>query len=149
MGRKRRIERPVSTGGVVYREGEGTIEVVLCGRASPKLWALPKGTPDPGETHEQTAVREVTEETGLRVEPEGLIDTVQYWFVRGDDGVLYHKTVYFYLMAPTGGDLSEHDHEFDYVRWFPSSEALSVASYENEAKIVEKGLSMVAQKGGP
>ena len=85
-----------------------TIEVVLCGRASPKLWALPKGTPDPGETHEQTAVREVTEETGLRVEPEGLIDTVQYWFVRGDDGVLYHKTVYFYLMAPTGGDLSEH-----------------------------------------
>ena len=128
----------------MVRVDEGGAQLVLCGRRSPRLWALPKGTPDSGETLEQTAIREVTEETGLEVEKKGLIDSIQYWVVRSSDGVRCHKTVYFYLMAPTGGDVSRHDHEFDEVRWFPAVEALRSMTYESEAEIAEKGLSMAS-----
>src|SRR5262249_19798213 len=61
------IEDLVSAGGIVYRQGEAEPEVVLCGRPARGLWALPKGTPEATETLEQTAQREVTEETGLQV----------------------------------------------------------------------------------
>jgi 8-oxo-dGTP pyrophosphatase MutT (NUDIX family) len=54
-------KRAVSAGGVVCRENDGQLEVLLCGRSSQGLWALPKGTPDQGENLEQTAVREVEE----------------------------------------------------------------------------------------
>ncbi len=125
--------------------GEGVdLEVVLCGRTSPELWALPKGTPDAGETREQTALREVCEETGLEVKTDGFIECIQYWFVRPSDRARCHKTVLYYLMSPTGGDVALHDHEFDDVRWFPVGEALKTMTYENEAKVVEKGLSMAS-----
>ena len=64
--------------------------------------------------------------------------------MRHSDGVRCHKTVTFYLMSATGGDTLEHDHEFDEVRWFPVSEALKTMTYENEAKVVEKGFSMAS-----
>ena len=132
----------MSAGGVVLRAGENSGEVVLCGRSQPPIWSLPKGTPELGETRVQTAIREVVEETGLKVKIECFIDSIEYWFVRPTDGVRCHKPVLFYLMSPTGGDTSRHDHEFDDVRWFPVPEALRTLTYGDEAKIVEKGLSM-------
>ena len=132
-----------SAGGVVYREGPGGTEVVLCGRTSQSLWALPKGTPEAGETREQTALREVSEETGLEVVIREYIGDIDYWFVL-PGGARCHKTVYFYLMTATGGDMSRHDSEFDYVRWFPAPEALRTMTHQNEVRVVEKGLSMAA-----
>ena len=131
---------------MVFRQGDAGFEVVLCGRRSPLLWALPKGTPDAGEERVETALREVTEETGLEVQSTGLIDRISYWF-SSSDGTRCHKNVYFYLMEATGGDTSNHDHEFDDVRWFPVDEALRAMTYKNEAKIVEKGLSLASEKG--
>ena len=133
-----------SAGGVVYREGESGIEVVLCGRGSPLIWVLPKGTPETDETREHTALREVSEETGLEVAADALIGSIDYWFVRPGDGARCHKAVHFYLMSATGGDISLHDSEFDEVRWFPVREALAAMSFENEVKVVEKGLSMAS-----
>ena len=135
-----------SAGGVVFRECGGSVEVVLCGLRRPRLWRLPKGTPDPGETREQTALREVREETGLEVELVDTIGSIEYEFERPSDGALCHKTVYFYLMSPTGGDLSLHDHEFDVAQWFLLGEALDSLTYKNEADIVQKGLSKAAKR---
>ncbi len=74
---------------------------------------------------------------------EGFIDKIEYWFVRPSDKVRCRKVVLFYLMVPTGGDVSMHDHEFDDVRWFSIDEALRLMTYGNEARIAEKGLSLV------
>ena len=135
----------MSAGGVVCRTREGAVEAVLCGRNTPRKWSLPKGTPNNGETVEETAIREVTEETGLEVEVQEPLGAITYWFVRPTDGARCHKVVHYYLMRPTGGDTNKHDHEFDEVRWFPGEEALRILNYANEAKTVEKALTRVSE----
>jgi 8-oxo-dGTP pyrophosphatase MutT (NUDIX family) len=137
-GRAAPLVRDVSAGGVVYRREaeDGQIEVALVGRLRPKRWALPKGTPEVGETLEGTALREVGEETGLLVRIERPLDRIQYRFVWG--GVRHFKTVHFYLMEMVGGDTANHDGEYDVVEWFPIGEALRRLSYPNEARVVDK-----------
>lgn len=137
----------VSAGGVVYRvDARGGVEVAVCGRAYPKVWGLPKGTPDAGETTLQTALRETREETGLEVESEGYIGDVGYAFRRASDGARCRKRVHFYLMRPVGGDMSMHDHEFDFVRWMNVEEACRTLTHGNEVDIVQKGVSMVEER---
>jgi 8-oxo-dGTP pyrophosphatase MutT (NUDIX family) len=146
--KRRRIEEPVSAGGVVYRLVDGQVEIVLCGRDNPVRWSLAKGTPDAGESLEETALREVREETGLEVRLEEPIKSIDYWFSDREDSVLYHKTVHFYLMAPTGGDTDQHDPEFDVVQWFPSNEALKFLAYANEADVLKQALVLISKRRG-
>ncbi len=140
MSSSEKVEHLVSAGGVVYREVDNHLEVVLCGRLSPHLWALPKGSPIPGETLEQTALREVREETGLDVAIQGSLGTIQYWFYRSEDKVRCHKTVHYFLMVPKGGETPRHDPEFDVVSWFSESEVLKEMTYANEAAMMMRAL---------
>jgi 8-oxo-dGTP pyrophosphatase MutT (NUDIX family) len=135
-----RTEKVTSAGGVVLRQGDEGQEVLICGRSTDNLWALPKGTPEAAETLEETALREVREETGVEVERVGTVGDIRYWFSRPKEGVRFDKTVRHYLMRPVGGDPSLHDHEFDDVRWFPVEEALRLLSYRSEAGILRKAL---------
>ena len=145
-GAKRRVERHVSSGGVVYGLVNGDIKTVLCGLGDPPRWSLPKGTPEAGETLEETALREVREETGLEVAIEAPLGSINYWFLSPSKGANCNKTVHFYLMAHKGGSTDLHDPEFDEVRWFSSEEALNRVSYANEAKLLEKALAMIREK---
>ena len=124
----------------MHRTRDGRHEVVLVHRRHPRLWALPKGTPDAGETLEETALRETREETGLQVEIEAPIRAITYFFVRGR--TRFHKTVHFYLMRPIGGALEEHDHEFDEVAWIQLEEALELMTHLTERSIVEEAAAL-------
>ena len=136
-----RSARATSAGGVVHRRiGERT-EVLLVHRRSPRLWALPKGTPDAGETTEETARRETREETGIEVEIEAQLRSIRYFFVRGR--TRFHKTVYFFLMRPIGGAIEEHDAEFDEVRWTDGDEALAILTHATERSVVEEALDRI------
>ena len=110
------------------------MEVVLVGRSHAGMWTLPKGTPQPGETIEQVAVREVQEETGLQVRLLAYIGSISYSFVRSQ--VRYHKQVRHFLLEAIGGDTALHDHEYDQVQWFPLSEACRRLTYQNEINIL-------------
>src|SRR5581483_3872552 len=114
------------------------LEVIVVGRKDPGIYGLPKGTPNPGETFEQTALREVREESGIEVEIGRKIEAIEYWFVRASIDTRFHKFVHFYLMQPTGGDTSLHDHEHDFVQWLPVEEAKALLTYQNEIRILEK-----------
>lgn len=102
---------------------------------------LPKGTPDGDETLQQTAVREVREETGLEVKPGENLGAVEYWFTM--DGVRYHKQVFHWLMEAVGGDTSQHDHEFDEVAWMPLADAHRVVKYKNQRQIIAEAATLL------
>jgi len=143
--RRMPVERAVSAGGVVVRQGAAGPEVVICGRDSDGVWGLPKGTPDEGESLEAAALREVSEETGLKVEIVTKIGVAEYWFTR--DGVRYHKWVHHYLMRVTGGSTAEHDLEYDRVEWYSIEEAIETLTFDNDKEIVERAKAEL--EGGP
>lgn len=138
-----RVEDLVSAGGVVYEQAADGPRVVLCGRIEDGLWGLPKGTPVEGESIEQTARREVREETGLEVEIERPIGSIEYWFTRLERGVRFHKIVYHFLMKPIGGAIEKHDHEYDIVEWFPARAAVDRLTYRNEADLLRRALLLL------
>ena len=139
-----RVEPAVSAGGVVHRIGERGVDILLCGRIADGLWALPKGTPEPHETLEETAVREVREETGLGVIIVAELGTISYQFARPSQGVRFDKTVHHFLMEPDGtGDVERHDREYDRVEWFPAEHALRIITHRNEATIVRRALVLI------
>ena len=134
-----------SAGGIVVRFEHDVPYLVIGSRRRDRdivTWTLPKGTPNLGETREATALREVAEETGLEVRITGPLDKIDYTFVQR--GVRIHKTVHYFFMVPTGGDLARHDHEFDEVAWLPLDEARSVMTFDTERQIVEDALPIAA-----
>lgn len=138
------VRAAVSAGGVVYRRRGARVEVVLVARPAQRLWALPKGTPEAAETFEQTALREVREETGLEVAITQRIGSICYWYALAQEGVRIRKVVHHYLMEPLGGDLALHDREYDLVTWVDIREATTRMSYANERSIVERAAQLIA-----
>ncbi|MGH2458306.1 MAG: NUDIX hydrolase [Chloroflexota bacterium] len=138
---KLKMAKAESAGGVVYRFTGDLVDVALVGRSEQESWFLPKGTPKRGETREQTAAREVREETGLDVRIVEPIGSITYWFVARRTRI--HKTVYYYLMVPVGGSMALHDPEYDRVAWFPVAQALAVLTYPNDADIVRRASALI------
>lgn len=145
--RELRVLQAVSAGGVVYRIGGRGAEIVLCGRTREGLWALPKGTPEPGESIRETALREVREETGLGVRIVADLGVINYEFARPLEGVRFEKTVHHFLMAPDGGGSVEtHDAEYDRVAWFALEEALRIMTHRNEIAVVLRAADAIAEE---
>ena len=130
------IEREVSYGGVVVRDGQALV-ITPAGR--PRIRTLPKGGANAGETPEATATREVREETGVEARVVEHLGDVEYWYRRG--GLRVFKTVGFYLCDYVSGDTADHDHEVDDARWMPLERALTELSYPGERRIIERALS--------
>lgn len=138
----------VSAGGVAFRwqGSEPEIAIVLM---KPKLrWQLPKGIVDPGESPEETALREVREEAGIETELLHLIETIEYWYRSTKYGkpIRFHKFVHFYLLEYKGGDVSDHDHEVEEARWVRLEEAIKMLAFKSEREVVEKAREMLSKQ---
>jgi 8-oxo-dGTP pyrophosphatase MutT (NUDIX family) len=147
-----RLRQAVATsaGGIVLRYVDARPQLVVGRRRRDHdgvTWTLPKGTPHPGETTEETALREVGEETGLEVRIVCPFDSISYTFVQA--GTRIHKTVHYFLMVPTGGDMERHDHEFDEVRWIGFDEAAALLSFETERALVARAVIAAAEPPRP
>jgi len=118
-----------------------SVEVVLVGRSHSGMWALPKGTPESGETFEQVAGREVQEETGLQVRLIAYIGSISYSFIH--DKIRFQKQVRHFLFEAIGGDTSLHDAEYDRVEWFSIPEALRRLTYQNEVNILSQAEDII------
>jgi 8-oxo-dGTP pyrophosphatase MutT (NUDIX family) len=138
------VVREFSAGGLVCRRVRGTWTACLAGRriqtGSDLVWLMPKGHVEDGERMEDTALREVREETGLEAEIVGPSGDVTYWYVHHDDAgpVRIFKRVRFFLMRYRGGRFADRDEEMDDVRWFSLERAETILAYANERVLVQK-----------
>ncbi len=136
-----RTVRETSAGGLVISGLDGPREFLraaLIGRTDRRgrlLWSLPKGHIEQGESAEETAMREVREETGISGAVLASLGSIEYWFVT--EGRRIHKTVHHYLMRALGGELSDSDVEVTEVAWVPLSELESKLAYADERKLAE------------
>ncbi|OBI37808.1 NUDIX hydrolase [Mycobacterium colombiense] len=150
-----RTVHETSAGGLVIDGLDGPREsqvAALIGRIDRRgrmLWSLPKGHIELGETAEQTAIREVAEETGIRGSVLAALGRIDYWFVT--DGRRVHKTVHHYLMRFSGGELSDEDLEVAEVAWVPMGELPSRLAYADERRLARVADELIdkLQSDGP
>ena len=113
-------------------------EILLISTQNGRRWQLPKGHIEEGEKPEQTAVREVREETGVTGEVTATLPGVEYWYV--EKGVRrIHKQVDYYLLRYTDGDVSNFDPvEVSGAAWFSWDEGIAAISFENERRVLRE-----------
>jgi 8-oxo-dGTP diphosphatase len=103
----------ISTGGVAFSGRGGALDIAVFCTRERRRWQLPKGLIDAGEEPEQTALREVHEETGIEGQLLAPVEAIGYWYVGNerDARVRLHKLVHYFLFRYRAGDVSAHDHE--------------------------------------
>lgn len=132
------VKKEFSTGGIVYKKQKGRSPVwLLVQHASHKKWCFPKGLIGDvvdGESGEQTALREVEEEGGVKAKIIAKVpEKVQYFYVLKGERIF--KTVTFYLMEYLSGDPAKHDWEMMAAGWFTGRQAEKKLGFESERKV--------------
>jgi 8-oxo-dGTP diphosphatase len=120
-----------AAGGVVWRSATGEPEVLLVHRPRYGDWTLPKGKNEPDEDDAHCAVREVLEETGMRVELGPLLCRVQYSDARGRA-----KEVAYFDLRATVGVFAPND-EVDEVRWVVPAVAKAALTYAHDVAVID------------
>ncbi len=142
------VRRELSAGGVVVRRlrGRQVVAAINPRGRPPGLWALPKGIVEPGEEAEQTALREVEEETGVRGRSGGKLGDVRYVYTWQGERVF--KVVSFFLVRYSSGRLGaisdEMRNEVAEARWLPLDEAGELLAYESEREMAAKARVMIS-----
>jgi 8-oxo-dGTP pyrophosphatase MutT (NUDIX family) len=134
LPRRPPVERQHSAGGIVARDGR----ILLIATAGGKRWQLPKGHVEEGEAPEQTAVREVREETGVTGAIRCPLPSIQYTFIeRGLRRIRKH--VDYYLLDYVEGSEADFDRkEVDGAAWFDWEAGVSRLSHANERRVAER-----------
>jgi len=102
-------------------------------------WALPGGRVDPGETVEQTIVREVKEETGLDV---AVVSKIGDYHEQGvQDGVEYDYYPACFLVKTGGGEIKKQESEIEEIKLFSLSEVPEAMAFEH-AQMIKDYIAM-------
>ncbi|RAP76730.1 NUDIX hydrolase [Paenibacillus montanisoli] len=136
--------KEISAGGVVFRKVNGELQVQLIQDRYGKI-SLPKGKMEPGETIEQTALREIVEETGMEGVIVSPIDQIKYKYNHESKG-LVDKEVHYYLVEAVGGKLQAQVEEIRGVEWFEPMEAWRrqrQSGYNNNDRILAGALRLL------
>jgi 8-oxo-dGTP pyrophosphatase MutT (NUDIX family) len=135
-----------SAGGIVYKKEGGQTLILVSQHSGHHGWVFPKGRigdkeENKNQTKEETAIREVEEETGAIGEIEKELTPATYWYVW--EGERRKKTVYYFLMKFKGGDITKHDWEMENVEWIPKNEVEKRLTYPSDRKVWNEAEKLV------
>ncbi len=121
-----------SCGAVVFREEGGGKKFLLIRNKRSAHWGFPKGHIEPGETNEETAIREVLEETGLNIEIlQGFSKSSEYT-IQGK----IEKSVVIFLARTDEIDYRIQVEEIEECGWFDYESAMATLNYDNDKRIL-------------
>ncbi|MCL4419003.1 NUDIX domain-containing protein [Patescibacteria group bacterium] len=131
-----------SAGGVVYKKEENKLLILVAQHSQHHGWVFPKGLiEDKKETKEETALREVKEETGVIGKILKPLTPTVYWYVFEKEKI--RKTVYFFLMEYIAGDIKKHDFEMENVEWLPVDEVEKRLTYKSDKEVWQEAKKLV------
>ncbi len=134
-------DRPaIGVGTIVLKPGA----VLLIRRATPPKageWSLPGGRQGLGETVEEAALREVLEETGLRVHILGLVDVVDLIERDRTGRVQWHYTLINHAATPLSGDLQAGDDAAE-AAWVPFADLSDLGLWCETLRVIERARAL-------
>lgn len=143
-----------SAGGIVYKHEGGRTSILVAQHSQHHGWVFPKGLIGDrikGEKKENTAIREVEEETGIKAKIMQSLEPVTYWYVlKGDPSASsgqekVKKTVYYFLMKYLSGDIKNHDHEMENVEWLPLEEVEKRLTYKSDKEAWREAKGLITK----
>lgn len=129
--------REISAGGVVYQKINNKIEFLMIQDRFSR-WSLPKGHQEENETLEETALREIEEETGIIGKVIDNLGEVSYKYFHPATGIT-EKFVYFYLVEAISGEIKAQLSEIKQAIWLPPEqlkEYQEASGYENNLDVL-------------
>lgn len=137
------MKREKSCGALVYRKkGDSEPELLLIKHRYGGHWSFPKGHVERGEDEVQTALREVSEETGLSVRlQDGFRESVEYYpkpYVK--------KQVVYFLGYAENDNVHMQEEEVSETRWVPIEEALSSVTFKNDKNLINRAKNYLQGK---
>ena len=122
-----------SCGAVVFRNKNNNIQVLLIRHLNGGHWAFPKGHVEKGETEEQTALREILEETGIAVELDNRYRQVVSYSPKKD---VVKNVVYFVATASSDAATVAQEEEISQIVWVDMHKAADYVSFDNDKKVL-------------
>jgi len=136
-----------SAGGIVFKKEAGKLRILVSQHSQHHGWVFPKGfiaDTIKGESKEETALREVEEETGIKGKILEPLDPITYWYQM--DNEKHKKTVYYFIMEKVGGDITNHDWEMEQVEWLSINDVMGRLTYPSDKKMWKKAQKIIQER---
>lgn len=136
------MKKEKSCGALIYRKNNETYDLLLLKHRYGGHWSFPKGHVEPGENEQQTALREVKEETGLIITlHEGFRESVEYYPKSN-----VKKQVVYFLGFQQSGDIKMQEEEISEIHWMDLDEARRQVTFKNDKNLIDKAKAYLTNK---
>lgn len=135
----------VAAGVICWREQKGKFEVLLVHRARYQDWSFPKGKQDPGEYLPETAVREMHEETGVRLKLGRKLSTISYKLPDGQTKEVHYWASKLSDKAWKKSRFKPNE-EIEKLAWFSADKAIEALTYQHDKELLSEALELNARK---
>ncbi|MCI8500960.1 MAG: NUDIX domain-containing protein [Oscillospiraceae bacterium] len=128
-----------SCGALVFRRFHGNTELLLIKHANGGHWSFPKGHVESGETEEETALREIKEETGIDVIIDPSFREVISYSPKKDT----QKDVIYFIARAQNYDYTPQEEEISQIKWVEINRAHTILTYDNDKQLVNKAKQII------
>jgi len=145
--KKFKIFHEISAGGIVIKRERGIVKVLIIHRNQMNDRTLPKGHQEKRESLQETAIREVKEETSILALPQKYLGKFTYKVTDEKKNIIYFRTVHWFLMTCQDKKLKKkQDKEILQVLWKPfNQKTFQFLTYQNDRNVLKKARKIIVK----